>query len=267
VARAHAAGEAATARLDATRARLREAEANATRTARDLERMRELLAKDEVAQQQFDGAEAAAIAAAATVEAARSAIQEAEHAREQARNAVLQAQAELRAARTAPEQVAVTRSQAEAAAARLEQGQAVLRQARLNLSYATVRAPSAGVVSKKGVEPGQIVQPGQPLLALVDLDDIWVTANFKETQLEGVRPGQQVSIKVDAYGRRYRGRVDSIAAATGARFSLLPPENASGNYVKVVQRVPVKIVLEEGQDPEHLLRPGMSVVPTVLLRK
>jgi membrane fusion protein (multidrug efflux system) len=267
VARAHAAADAAAAKLEAARARLREAEANATRTARDLERMRELLAKDEVAEQQFDTAEAAAIATEATVEAARATIREAEHAREQAANAVLQAEAELRAARTAPDQVAVTESQAKAAAARLEQARAALRQARLDLSYTVVKAPSAGVVSKKSAEAGQIVQPGQPLLALVDLDDIWVTANFKETQLKRIRPGQEVRISVDAYDRSYRGRVDSIAAATGARFSLLPPENASGNYVKVVQRVPVKIVLDKGQDPEHLLRPGMSVVPTVLLRK
>jgi membrane fusion protein (multidrug efflux system) len=253
VARAHAGAEGAAARLEAAEARLREAKANSTRYARDLERMRELVAKDEVAQQQVDSAEAAAIAADATVDAASSAIREAGHALEQARNMIIEADAELEAARTAPGQVAVTRSQAEAAAARLEQAQAALRQARLNLSYATVRAPSAGVVSKKSAEPGQIVGPGQPLLALVDTDDIWVTANFKETQLRHVRPGQQVSVKVDAYGRRYSGRVESIAAATGARFSLLPPENASGNYVKVVQRVPVKIVLDEGQDPEHLL--------------
>jgi membrane fusion protein (multidrug efflux system) len=121
-------------------------------------------------------------------------------------------------------------------------------------------------VSKKSVEPGQVVEPGQPLLAIVPLEDIWVTANFKETQLKDMRPGQAVSVSVDAYDRTYRGRVDSIAGATGARFSLLPPENATGNYVKVVQRVPVKIVLDRGQDTEHLLRPGMSVVPTVYTR-
>jgi membrane fusion protein (multidrug efflux system) len=129
-----------------------------------------------------------------------------------------------------------------------------------------VKAPIAGVVSKKSVEAGQVVQPGQPLLAVVPVEDVWVTANFKETQLKDMRPGQTVSVVVDAYQRRYTGRVESIAAATGARFSLLPPENATGNYVKVVQRVPVKIVLEAGQDPERVLRPGMSVVPTVFTR-
>jgi membrane fusion protein (multidrug efflux system) len=112
-----------------------------------------------------------------------------------------------------------------------------------------------------------VVQPGQPLMALVSVNDVWVTANFKETQLAGMRPGQRARIAVDAYGgRRFTGRVDSIAAATGARFSLLPPENATGNYVKVVQRVPVKIVIDSGQDPDHVLRPGMSVVPTVYIR-
>ena len=127
-----------------------------------------------------------------------------------------------------------------------------------------VKAPVRGVVSKKSVNPGQVIQPGQPLLALVQTDDVWITANFKETQLDKMRPGQRVVVSVDAYdGRKFQGKVDSISAATGARFSLLPPENATGNFVKVVQRVPVKIVLDQGQDPEHLLRPGMSVTPTV----
>ena len=135
--------------------------------------------------------------------------------------------------------------------------------ARTDLERTTVRAPVSGVVSKKTVEVGQVVQPGQPLMAVVPLEDIWVTANFKESQLKDVRPGQPVTIKVDAYGRTYQGRVDSIAAATGAKFSLLPPENATGNFVKVVQRVPIKIVFDKGQDPQHLLRPGMSVMPTV----
>jgi membrane fusion protein, multidrug efflux system len=138
-----------------------------------------------------------------------------------------------------------------------------VEQARLNLEYTTIKSATSGVVSKKSVEPGQVVQPGQPLLALVPLEEIWVTANFKETQLHAMKPGQRVSITVDAFGRNFLGHVDSIAAATGARFSLLPPENATGNYVKVVQRIPVKILIEKGQDPEHLLRPGMSVVPTV----
>jgi membrane fusion protein, multidrug efflux system len=156
------------------------------------------------------------------------------------------------------------RARAESALARVKQTQAALAQAELNLQYAVVKAPQRGVVSRKSVEIGQVIQPGQPLMALIPLENVWVTANFKETQLTNMRPGQRATINVDAYGRReFKGHVDSIAPATGARFSLLPPENATGNYVKVVQRVPVKIVLEAGQDPEHLLRPGMSVVPTV----
>jgi membrane fusion protein (multidrug efflux system) len=144
---------------------------------------------------------------------------------------------------------------------------ASVEQARLNLDYTVVRAPVSGVVSMKSVEVGQIVQPGQPLLALVPFEDIWVKANFKENQLKDMRSGQSAEVSVDAFGgRTYRGHVESISAATAARFSLLPPENATGNYVKVVQRVPVKIVFEKGQDPEHLLRPGLSVVPTVLTR-
>jgi membrane fusion protein (multidrug efflux system) len=139
-----------------------------------------------------------------------------------------------------------------------------MQQAEQNLQYATIRAPQAGIVSRKSVEAGQVIQAGQPLMAIIPLENVWVTANFKETQLTNMRAGQRVTISVDAYGsKEFRGHVDSIAAATGARFSMLPPENATGNYVKVVQRVPVKIVLDPGQDPEHLLRPGLSVEPTV----
>jgi membrane fusion protein (multidrug efflux system) len=143
---------------------------------------------------------------------------------------------------------------------------AALDQARLNLGYTRVIAPVAGVVGKRTVEVGQNVEPGQELLSIVPLNDIWVTANFKETQLKRMRPGQKAKISVDTYRRTYDGHVDSIAGASGARFSLFPPENATGNYVKVVQRIPVKIVFEKGQDPEHLLRPGMSVVPVVRVK-
>ncbi len=160
-----------------------------------------------------------------------------------------------------------TKARASSAEARVQQARANLAQAELNLGYATVKAPARGVVSKKSVNIGQVVQPGQPLMAIVQIDDVWITANFKETQLNDVRPGQRVTVDVDAYGgREFKGKVDSIAGATGARFSVLPPENATGNFVKVVQRIPVKIVLDPGQDPEHLLRPGMSVVPTVYTR-
>ena len=265
--------DASRARLTSAQARLTEATANATKMGRDLDRMKQLIAKDEVSQQQYDAAVAGAEAARAAVESARAGVSEATQAvsmaesrRIQAAGALVQAQAELRSARTAPEQVTVTRARAQSAEARVRQAKAVLDLANLNLQYTTITAPSAGRVSKKSVEPGQVIQPGQPLLAIVPVEDIWITANFKETQLKYMRPGQPVSVSVDAYDRTYRGHVDSIAAATGARFSLLPPENATGNYVKVVQRVPVKIVLDKGQDAEHLLRPGMSVVPTVYTR-
>jgi len=263
--------DAARARLVSAQAKVREADTNATKTARDVERFRGLLAKDEIAQQQFDAAVAAAETAKATADAARSQVVEAgagirvaESRLIQARAGEQQARAELETAQTAPEQVTATKARASAAEARAQQARANLAQAELNLQYTVVRAPAAGVVSKKGVNVGQVVQAGQPLLALVQIDDVWVTANFKETQLKDMRPGQRVKVEVDALGgREFNGKVDSIAGATGARFSLLPPENATGNFVKVVQRVPVKIVLDGAQDPERLLRPGMSVVPTV----
>lgn len=266
--------DAAHARLTTARARVREAEANAVKTARDVERLRGLLAKDEISQQQFDNAVAAAEAQKAATDSARSQIAEAEAGIRvaesrlvQARAGERQAHAELQTAQTGPQQVTAMKARAAAAEAHAQQARAALAQAELNLEYATVKAPIKGIVSRKSVEIGQIVQPGQPLMAIIPLDTVWVTANFKETQLRNLRPGQKAVVTVDAYGgRTFTGHVDSIAAATGARFSLLPPENATGNYVKVVQRVPVKIALDDGQDAEHLLRPGMSVVPTVYTR-
>lgn len=266
--------DVARAQLGSAQARLREAQAKNVWAQGDLERMKQLIAKDEISRQQYDAALAAADQARAAVDSAQAAVAQADQGVPvaeshvaQARAALTQAQAGVEAAQTAPQEVAVTRAQFSSAEARVRQYQASLAQAQLNLEYTTVKAPISGIVSKKSVEPGQIVQPGQPLLAIVPLDDIWVTANFKETQLTRMRPGQPALISVDAYGgRSYNGRVESIAAATGARFSLLPPENASGNYVKVVQRVPVKILLEKGQYPQHLLRPGMSVNATVLTR-
>jgi len=263
--------EAARARLVTAHARLREAEANATKAARDVERLRGLLAKDEVSQQQFDTTSAAADAQRAAADSARSQVAEAdagirvaESKLTQARAGEQQAHAELQSAQTAPSQIAATRARASSAEAHVQTARANLAQAELNLQYAVVKAPVRGVVSKKGINVGQVVQPGQPLLAVVQLDQVWVTANFKETQLKDMRAGQRAAVDVDALGGRdFKGKVDSLAGATGARFSLLPPENATGNFVKVVQRVPVKIVLDAGQDPEHLLRPGMSVNATV----
>jgi membrane fusion protein (multidrug efflux system) len=249
----------AAARIRMAQARVKETEAKATMASQTLERIKTLVAKDEVSRQEYDAAVMAAESARAEHEGA---IAQAREAEASARGA----QARLSQAHTGPEQVSIVRSRAASAEAQVAQAQAAVERARLDLEHTSVKAPIAGFVSKRTVEVGQVVQPGQPLLAIVPLDDIWVTANFKEGELREIRPGQPVSIKVDAYDRQYKGHVDSIAAATGARFSLLPPENATGNFVKVVQRVPVKIVFESGQDPQHLLRPGMSVVPTVRTR-
>jgi membrane fusion protein, multidrug efflux system len=263
--------EAAKADAVASEARVREQQANAAKAAKDVERFAPLVKKEEIPQQQYDAAvavadasRAAAEAAASDLTSAKSAIAVAEQRAVQARAAVARSQATLQGTRSGPEQVQATRARADAAAARVKQAAAALAQAELNFERATVKAPTAGIISRKSVEVGQIVQPGQPLMALVAIADVWVVANFKETQLVNVRAGQRAVIEVDGLGgREFKGHVDSIAAATGAKFSVLPPENATGNYVKVVQRVPVKIVFEPSQDPEGLLRPGMSVAPTI----
>jgi membrane fusion protein, multidrug efflux system len=244
---------------DAARARVREAQANYDRVSKDLERFKQLISKDEISRQQYDAAVSQEAGARATLDASNSAVATAE-------SHIAQAQAGVRQAATAPQQVSVTRSRAGSAAALAQKQQAALAIADLNLQYTTVKAPANGIVSKRSVEVGQVIQPGQPLCALVNLDDIYVTANFKETQLKEMKVGQAVSIKVDAYDNELKGHIDSIGGATGARFSLLPPENATGNYVKVVQRIPVKIVFEPGQDPDKKLRPGMSVTPTVITK-
>ena len=263
--------ESAKSQLVAAQARLREREATATKNAKDVERLKPLVAKEEIPQQQFDAtvatsdaSRAAADAAKSEIAAAETAIATAQQRAVQARAAVARAEATLQTTKTAPEQIQAMRARASAAEARVKQMKAALAQAEINLERTTIKAPSAGTVSRKTVEVGQVLQPGQPLMALVSLADVWVVANFKETQLRNMREGLPATIEVDALGgREFKGHVESLAAATGAKFSLLPPENATGNYVKVVQRVPVKIVLDPGQDPDHRLRPGMSVFPTV----
>jgi len=263
--------ESAKSQLVAAQARLREREATATKNAKDVERLKPLVAKEEISQQQFDAtvatsdaSRAAADAAKSEIAAAETAIATAQQRAVQARAAVARAEATLQTTKTAPEQIQAMRARASAAEARVKQMKAALAQADINLERTTIKAPSAGTVSRKTVEVGQVLQPGQPLMALVSLADVWIVANFKETQLRNMREGLPATIEVDALGgREFKGRVESLAAATGAKFSLLPPENATGNYVKVVQRVPVKIVLDPGQDPDHRLRPGMSVFPTV----
>ena len=259
---------AAQRQFEAAQAALREAEANDLKAQDDVNRYKPLAAKDEIPQVQYTQAVESQEATAAAVEAAKASAAGAEQAVTQARARVAQAQAQLQFAETRPQQISVQRSRAEAAEAETQRASAALEQAQLNLQYTTIVAPVDGIVGQRSVQPGQNVTPGQQLMTIVPLDsrNIWVTANFKETQMTYMRPGQHVEITVDTYGRTYNGHIDSIAGASGARYSLLPPENATGNYVKVVQRIPVKIFFENGQDPQHLLRPGMSVEPNVKVK-
>ena len=247
-----------------------------------------LYERDEISRQRLDQAIAAARTASAQVDAARERVAAAEAQVNEARAAtsaatqnarraqtqvsgaqaqVNEAIGKLAQANTAPQQVAVSQAQASAAGANLEQLQAALDQAELALSYTKVYAPESGRIARKSVEVGALVQVGQPLMAVVP-GDVWVTANFKESQIGKVRPGESVDISVDAYPDKvFKGHVDSIQAGTGSRFSLIPPENATGSYVKVVQRVPVKIVFEPNQiDAQHMMAPGMSVVPEVKVK-
>ncbi len=269
------------AAVAAAQATVRAAESEFERTRLDRDRLAELFQRQLVSRQDLDHAEAAFRGAGAALDAARERLAQASGEARQAaaavegqRAAIVQAERRVEEARAAVasargqrQQVPAREAQVEAARGRLDQAVANLSQAELNLAYTTVRAPISGRVTKKTVEVGQVVQPGQLLLAVVDLRDIWVIANYKETDLTHVRPGQPATVTVDTYpGVVFRARVDSIQAGAGAVFSLLPPENASGNFVKVVQRVPVKLVLEPDQRAERLLVPGMSVVPTIRIR-
>ncbi len=256
---------AAEDQVTAAEATLRQAQAKDTKAQADLVRYKGLVEKQDISQQQYDQAITEAASTAATVAAARSSLAAARQQVQQAQAKLAQAQAGLVYAHTGPRQVEATRAQAQASSASVEQRKAQVEEAQLDLDYTTVVAPVSGVVNKN-VEVGMNVEPGQVLVSIVPIEDVWVTANFKETQLRKMRPGQRVAIHVDAFGRDYKGRVQSIAGASGALFSLLPPENATGNYVKVVQRIPVKIVLDPGQNSDHLLRPGMSVEPKVYLQ-
>jgi membrane fusion protein (multidrug efflux system) len=251
---------------DAANAQLVQADANNVKAQNDLARYKQLVSKQEISQQQYDQAYAAAQAGAAVVDAARASASAAQHQIQAAQSKVLQAQADLENARTGPQQVRVVRSRAESALAQVESKKAALDQAQLNLGYTTIYAPVSGVVTNRTVEVGQNLQPGQELLRVINLDDIWVTANFKETQLRDMRVNQAVTIYVDTTGKDYKGHVQSVAGASGSITSLLPPENATGNYVKVVQRIPVKITFDPGETKEHVLRPGMSVEPKVWIR-
>lgn len=278
----------AEANMQQARAQLAAAQAEAVRANTDVQRYQTLFDKDEVSKQRLDQAIATARTANAQVEAAQQKVsateaqitearaatsaqasnaQRAESQVGAARAQVNEALGRLDQANTAPQQVAVSQAQASSAGANLQQLQAAVDEAELQLSYSKIYAPEAGRVTRKAVEVGTQVQVGQPLLAIVP-GEVWVTANFKESQLGNIRPGEPVDVTVDAYPDKvFKAHVDSIQAGTGARFSLIPPENATGSYVKVVQRVPVKIVFEPNQiDSQHLLAPGMSAVPEVKIK-
>jgi membrane fusion protein, multidrug efflux system len=264
---------AARARLETAQANVRVAVANDSKAAEDVVRYKMLVAKDEISKQVYDQAVSVEEAAHATVDAqkaqvieARNNISAAEKSVEQAKARVDQAEASIQSALTGPQQVKVTEARALSAAAKVEQEQTAVEQAELNLQYTTIYAPVSGVIGKKTVEVGNNISAGQQVMAIVPLDAIWITANFKETQLRHMKIGQPVTIRVDAFDREYKGHILRFAGASGARMSLLPPENATGNFVKVVQRLPVRIALDPGQNEDHLLRPGMSVLPTVEVR-
>ena len=256
---------AAEKQLAAAHAQIDQAEANDVKAQDDLRRYKQLVDKQNVSEQTYDQALAAAKASTANVAAAHANELAAEQTVQQAKARLAQAEASHRYAQTGPQQVASSRARALSAAADVKQKRAVLEQALLNLQYTKIVAPVSGEVNKT-VVVGMNVQPGQVLLNVVPLDEVWITANFKETQLRRMKPGQRVEFEVDSSGRRYKGHLSSIAGATGPLFSALPPENATGNYVKVVQRIPVKIILDPGQNDDHQLRPGMSVEPKVYLR-
>ena len=270
VANAEAAVKVSEQNYESAKAALAQAQANAVKSDADLERATQLVAKEDISRLQYDQAVATATANRAVVVSAQANVNAADQAVQQAQGKLLQAKNDLKTAQTAPEQVSLTRAKAMAADAQVLQREAQLQQAELNLTYTVIHSPVTGIVGKRSVEVGQNVSIGQELVDVVPLDDVWVTANFKETQLAHMRPGQRVEIKVDAYGRSWKGRVTNLGGGTGSVFSLLPPENATGNYVKVVQRVPVRIDFERPSElpfnSEGLLKPGLSVEPEVRVR-
>ncbi len=253
--------------VEAANARVVEAKANAQRAQDDVDRYQPLVQKDVISKQQYDAAVATASASKAAVVEAEANVLAQQNAVSSARQRLAQSEAQAaQSVKNGPGQVRVQQARAEAAQAAIQQAQAKVEQARLNLTYTKITAPTAGIVNKKNVQIGANLAAGQDLMTVIPLTDLWVTANFKETQLTHMRPGQQVTIKVDAYGdRKFSGKVTQIGGATGSMLSLFPPENATGNYVKVVQRIPVRIDFTNLQqdDADYVLRPGLSVVPVV----
>jgi membrane fusion protein (multidrug efflux system) len=256
--------------VEAAEARVAEAQANMQKAQDDVDRYTPLVQKDVISKQQYDtavqalaGAKASVVEAEANVLASQNAVSNA-----QARLAQSQAQSQ-QSVRNGPGQIRVEQSRAAAAEASVKQAQARVEQAKLNLSYTHITAPTSGIVNKKNVEVGVNLSVGQDLMTIIPLTDLWVTANFKETQLQRMHACQAVTLKVDAYGgRKFSGRVTQIGGATGSMLSLFPPENATGNYVKVVQRIPVRIDFNNiaQEDGDYVLRPGLSVTPEVSVK-
>jgi membrane fusion protein (multidrug efflux system) len=257
---------AAEADLTAAQHRVQQDQAVTDRAERDRVRYAALVEKHEISRSYYDARATEATASAQSLDSDRAAVAAAEQKIAQARSLVAQREAQVASARTAPQQASDVRAEFESAQGELDQARADVRTAELNLSYTKIYAPVSGVVGHKTVELGHRVQPGQTLLTVVPVDDVWITSNFKEIQLRQMQPGQPVTIHVDTFGRNYKGTVEDMAGASGPLFSLFPPENASGNYVKIVQRFPIRIRIDLGQDPQHRLRPGMSVEATVRVR-
>ena len=258
--------DAEQANLSAAQHKVEQDQAIAARAERDRVRYEALVEKREISRSDYDSRQTEAAATAQAVEADRAAVVAEQQKIAQLRSLVVQRQAQIDAAKTAPQQAVDARARSHSAIGERDQARADVHTAELNLSYTKIYAPVSGVVGRKTVELGHRVQPGQSLLMIVPVDDIWITANYKETQLKLMRPGQPVTVHVDTFGRDFKGTVEDLPGAAGPLFSLFPPENASGNYVKVVQRFPVRIRINPGEDPQRLLRPGMSVEPSVRVR-
>jgi membrane fusion protein, multidrug efflux system len=265
--------QARTSDLAWAQANVEKSRANAEFAQADLARYKPLLDKGEISKQQYDAAKANADATASAQRADREKLAQAQQSVDIAKAQLLAAKARVEQARAGvagahadTRQIVMRTADAAGKVAKVQQARAALEAAQLNLGYTEIVAPVDGVATHKQVEPGQIVQQGQGLLVVVPLQHVWVTANFKETQLRKMQPGQKADVYVDTYGKTFGGHVDSIAGATGSVLSLLPPENATGNYVKVVQRIPVKIVLDPIPAERAILRPGMNVDATVITK-
>jgi membrane fusion protein (multidrug efflux system) len=263
--------QARTSDLAWAQANIEKSRANAELARADLARYKPLLDKGEISKQQYDAAKANADATASSLKADQEKLAQAQRSVDIAKAQLLAAEARVNQAKAGVasahadvRQISMRTADAQGKVAKVQQARAALEAAELNLSYTDIVAPVNGVSTHKQVEPGQIVQQGQGLLVVVPLENVWVTANFKETQLRKMKPGQKAEVHVDTYGKTFGGHVDSIAGATGAVLSLLPPENATGNYVKVVQRIPVKIILDPIPAEKAILRPGMNVDATVI---